>query len=65
MINFVRDEFLRHVDVAHSWINQAAEVKPDAFSNQTCAGQRTDILFLPVDPDWLAALSLQIIDHFS
>jgi len=63
VIDFVRDQFLRRLDVAHSWIHHGAEVKPDAFSNQTCVEQRTDILLLPVDPESLAALSLQIIDH--
>jgi len=46
-----------------SWIHQGAEVKPETFANQTCVGQRRDILLLPVDPESLAALSLQIIDH--
>lgn len=64
VIDFVRDPFLRRLDVALNWINQGAEVKLDGFFNTTCVEQRTDILLLPMDPEWLAALNLQIIDHF-
>ena len=64
MIGVVRDPFKRRLDGAHSWMNQGAEVKPYSLSNTTGVEQRRHILLLPVDLEWLAALNLQIIDHF-